>query len=427
MGFNRMRWLVFSTVLGFCGASTEVDGCNIRTGQDCVGGDIRSSPAADASTCCALCASAAGCAAFTFNEYDATGKREGTCYQKSGCASTTACGTCMAGTAAAPSAPTPLPVPTPPPTPPPTTPPSPPAPPPGAIHNGLNLPRTQYDTNQGNFRPGIFAYNYNATDIDKLKAAGFTSTRLGVNVDTALGGSAGAAVLGQMRSYVEQLGGTSIICMWDTLLPGQSGHGDGRVNNTTEAALAWRAIAAAFAGLPHVKFEIFNEPFGYSSVAEYYAEMQQIIAGAGLPRNRVILDGNGYAVDVRGLSDAGWEGEMAYHFYPNWVPSGQQSDSGYAARVNFDLNGLSNRVYVTEFGSDLSRPNYDKEDPNFSDGGAVNSLRGLEIGLHALKLSGEGVRGVYHWHGWDNGDSYSFFGATNSHGSAKVRSILQNS
>ena len=42
-----------------------------------------------------------------------------------------------------------------------------------------------------------------------------------------------------------RLGGVSIICMWDTLTGKQTGHGDGRVNNVTQAAQAWRIIAAA--------------------------------------------------------------------------------------------------------------------------------------------------------------------------------------
>ena len=94
--------------------------------------------------------------------------------------------------------------------------------------------------------------------------------------------------------------------------------------------------------------------------------------------------------------------------------------------MKYDLAGLSDRVFVTEFGSDLGRPDYSKEDPDFSDGGAVNSLRGLEIGLRALKANGTGVLGVYHWHGWDNGDSYSFWGANNARGAAKVQSITHN-
>merc|ERR1719174_2298517 len=134
-----------------------------------------------------------------------------------------------------------------------------------------------------------------------------------------------------------------------------------------------------------------------------------IVKGAGLPTNRVILDGNGYAVDVKSLDSLGWQGQLAYHFYPNWVPVGHETDDQYAARVVSDLQGLADRVFITEFGSDLSRPDYNKEDKNPFDGGAVNSLRGLEQGIKQLKAgAGGGVRGAYHWHGWDNGDSYSF-------------------
>ena len=68
------------------------------------------------------------------------------------------------------------------------------------------------------------------------------------------------------------------------------------------------------------------------------------------------------------------------------------------------------QVHITEFGSDLSRHDYDHDDPNPSDGGAVNSLRGLDAALETLRTGGEPVAGLQYWHGWDNGDSYSFWG-----------------
>ena len=60
---------------------------------------------------------------------------------------------------------------------------------------------------------------------------------------------------------------------------------------------AWRDAAAAFAG--PAKFEIFNEPFGYNSTAAYLSEMLTIVDGAGLPHDRVVLDGLGYAEEER--------------------------------------------------------------------------------------------------------------------------------
>ena len=160
--------------------------------------------------------------------------------------------------------------------------------------------------------------------------------------------AAAAAVLQNVQRYVAAVNGAAIICMWDTLLPGQTGHGDGRVNNHTEMALAWGEINRVFAAVPAVKFELFNEPFGYKTddrgARAYLAEMAGIIASAGLAEARVILDGMGYADDVRALNRAGWDGAMAYHFYPNWVPSGSETSAAYAARVLQDINGLGSRV-----------------------------------------------------------------------------------
>ena len=85
------------------------------------------------------------------------------------------------------------------------------------------------------------------------------------------------------------------------------------------------------------------------------------------------------------------------------------------------------QVYITEFGSDLSRRDYDHDDPNPSDGGAVNSLRGLDAALNTLRAGGEAVAGLQYWHGWDNGDSYSFWGKHNAAGAAKVLQIEANS
>jgi hypothetical protein len=161
------------------------------------------------------------------------------------------------------------------------------------FHNGLNLPATQNNTNIGNFLPGVFKYSYTLADINNAKAYGISSLRLGFNVDTALDKKTGAAVLKKLRSFIDELGG-GILCMWDTLEHGQTGHGDGKVNNVTEAIMAWRQIDAAFNG-SNVKYEIFNEPFGYKSAESYLKEMQHIYSEAGLLKSKVILDGTGYA------------------------------------------------------------------------------------------------------------------------------------
>jgi hypothetical protein len=56
----------------------------------------------------------------------------------------------------------------------------------------------------------------------------------------------------------------------------------------------------------------------------------------------------------------------------------------------------------------------------------VNCLQGLDDALTALKQQGLGVAGAFHWHGWDNGDAFSFWDKGNANGSAKVAKILKD-
>ena len=290
-----------------------------------------------------------------------------------------------------------------------------------AAYRGLNLPSQHADTNQGNFLPGVFAYK--SYSIDRIRAANFTALRLGINVDTARD----HATLKTLRGYVDALGTAAepgiLICMWDTLRPNETGHGDGLVNDVTEMTDAWRDAAAAFAGTA-VKFEIFNEPFGYNSTTAYMSEMLTIVKGAGLPHDRVVLDGLGYADDVQSLAPY-WSGWLGFHLYPNWLPDGNRTQEGYSNLVQKRLRGVSKRTFVSEFGAALDKPvDYDKYQPSGSARhGDVNMLRGLDDAVSALRAAGEGVAGAYLWHGWDDSDSYSFWGV-GYRGRAKVEEIL---
>jgi hypothetical protein len=53
----------------------------------------------------------------------------------------------------------------------------------------------------------------------------------------------------------------------------------------------------------------------------------------------------------------------------------------------------------------------------------VNTLRGLDDALRALKADGHGVKGAFAWHGWNNGDSYDYWASINANGACKVREI----
>ena len=91
-----------------------------------------------------------------------------------------------------------------------------------AAFMGINFPPTQGSSGTGAFLAGIYNYNYSNTDI-KNSHTTFDMERIAINVATAND----PASLTKIKGYVDQFNGYAIICMFDTLQSGQSGHGDG--------------------------------------------------------------------------------------------------------------------------------------------------------------------------------------------------------
>ncbi|NVB77769.1 MAG: hypothetical protein HOV81_05185 [Kofleriaceae bacterium] len=301
-----------------------------------------------------------------------------------------------------------------------------PQPPPARIA-GINFPPTQGTTNAGAFLPGVYNYGYTDAQIAAANAT-FTAMRLPINVESAND----PVTLAKLRSYVDQFAGqAAIIAMFDTTTdPTGQPHADG-LPDIASFGSAWAKVHAAFATYPNVRYELFSEPFGYSAAtaAQYLADMQQIIIAADLPAARVILDGVGYADDVAAVANVGWTGDLAYHFYPNWLSS-NRTQSNYSNFIQGKLAGLSSRVWITEFGANLSiQGNTCYEtyiDGMPSPSADVDALRGLDDALRAFRAANAPIKGAFFWHGWHNGDSYDYWDGTNAEGACKVRLIHAN-
>jgi hypothetical protein len=64
------------------------DSCDpfeVSNGQDCIGNDLSNAPAVDTATCCELCSNNAFCQAFSWDQYNQAGQKNGQCYLKSAC------------------------------------------------------------------------------------------------------------------------------------------------------------------------------------------------------------------------------------------------------------------------------------------------------------------------------------------------------
>jgi hypothetical protein len=300
-----------------------------------------------------------------------------------------------------------------------------------AQNTGINFPPTQGNTGTGAFLPGVYNWSYSNSQIHNAMAPQnfFNMMRLPINVETANSPTA----LNTMLGYVNQCAGHyAIICMFDTLQSGESGHGNGKPNSISAMGAAWAKVNAVFASYPNVHYEIFNEPFGYvGNASGYVSDMRAIISAGGLPTSKCILDGIGYASDINSVAGAGWSGDLAYHFYPTWCSAPHQTQSDYSNKAQADLGSWGQKTWITEFGANLGYtsaygyPNscYDVYTTQFPD---VNCLRGLDDALRALRSRGHGVKGAFYWHGWNNGDTYDYWASWNSCGACKVRTIESN-
>jgi hypothetical protein len=313
-----------------------------------------------------------------------------------------------------------------------------------AQNTGINFPPTQGTSGAGAFAGGILAYNYTNAQIAASNST-FNMMRLAVNVDTAND----PASLQKLKGYVDQFAGHyAIIAMFGVQKTGKS-HGDGLPDGLAAMGAAWYNIDQVFASYPNVHYEIFNEPFGYcptdpttgnidcaaltlAQKQHYVSDMEEIITDAGMSitNPKIMIDAIGYASFVDDTVQGGWNGDIAYHFYYNWIGS-PYSQSRYSNKVQGDLATYGQRVWITEFGADLNGANncYDTYDGITTGGGIdqnINTLRGLDDGLRALRANGHGVKGAFAFHGWNNGDKYDYWLAANSNGACKIREIEAN-
>lgn len=262
-----------------------------------------------------------------------------------------------------------------------------------------------------------------------MQQLGFNSIRLPINIPTANNPPS----LAEMKDLITKVGGGAVICMFGT--GNLTTHGTGRIDSMPDAVNAWSKVHAVFGAMENLYYEIFNEPHGYSlgcnsppcgTPQTYYSDMKHLIAAASLPEERCILDALGWAEDVPGLLKLGWEGNIGYHFYPWWLPGKvSPSRADFNALLQASVAGVSERIFITEFGGGLNEANLNYEQPSKTSSN-VNCLQGMDDAVSALQSRGVGIKGAFHWHGWKNGDSFSFFEPANKNGSTKVLKILED-
>lgn len=126
---------------------------------------------------------------------------------------------------------------------------------------------------------------------------------------------------------------------------------DGTVNNPTTWWAMWDTLARTYAHDPLVYFEPMNEPFGYSATDWINLVSSWLSAYPYIPRDRVFVDGTGYADHLAAVCSAGaLDGTyLALHDYGFWANYG--SYSAWIADFQSRIGGCQSRAVLDEFGS----------------------------------------------------------------------------
>lgn len=277
---------------------------------------------------------------------------------------------------------------------------------------GISLPPKQGTSNNGMFSTSPLANIYTQKEVQDT-VYWKKGIRISINPQTVADRTQWLNTQ-NMANWALQKGGYVIFGMWDSDQHdmGGDGHGDGLVDSPASAKAMWNTVAAVYRSNARVFFEVFNEPFGYRD-PDLYMNAMRAIMPSSVSHNRIIVDGMGYADDVQKIRNR-WDGLLGYHVYTFWLQGMLQTQSNYSNLVKGALAGVASRTFVTEFGANLKIA------------GDYNDSRNMDANIQFMKGMADAFseikpKGTFYWHGWNNGDTYSYWTGTSS-AQAKVNS-----
>jgi hypothetical protein len=227
-----------------------------------------------------------------------------------------------------------------------------------------------------------------------LYRTGANTVRLPINPTTATG-STWTAYQGAIDKALSK-NMKVILCCWE----GNSSR-DGRVDNLTQFNTMWQTVVTKYGGSSGVYFEVFNEPHGYSlsELSTLYANW--LTSFPNVPRNRVLLDGEGYAQNIINIgADARFSScLLSIHLYDFFYSSPTTTAASWESAFAKNLGSYGSRAVLTEWGAFMTTGvNYNE---------AINNdvKKSYVLGISNYCRQ-NGIASVY-WPGLRTGDQYS--------------------
>ena len=164
--------------------------------------------------------------------------------------------------------------------------------------------------------------------------------------------------------------------------------------------LMWDQVLLSYIRQPAMYFEIFNEPFGYST-AEWSALCAEwLMRYPSLPRERILVGGTGYDDNITAMgADTRFQDcLLSLHIYAFW--ENLNSVAAWKEDLAKAVSLYANRTILTEFGVTMNTGvNYTTSNP-----GTDNDVCFLQAVVQDLRAWG--MSSCY-WPGLRIGDGYS--------------------
>lgn len=176
---------------------------------------------------------------------------------------------------------------------------------------------------------------------------------------------------------------------------------DGQVDDGNQFWAMWQIIVNKYSKNPHVFFEIFNEPYGYT-LADWTAVCANWLNKyPAASQTHVLIDGTSYAQDITGVgADSRFKNcLLSIHDYAFFSNGSLTTAWQWETRLQGNAGSYGNRAVLTEFGDTMNTGiNYTGAIGGSAD---IASIQGLTNEVRNLGM------GAVYWPGIRNGDGYA--------------------
>ncbi len=176
---------------------------------------------------------------------------------------------------------------------------------------------------------------------------------------------------------------------------------DGIVDNGEQFWAMWQVVVNKYSQNPHVFFEIFNEPHGYT-LSDWTAVCANWLSKyPAASQNHVLIDGTSYAQDITGVgADSRFKNcLLSIHDYAFFSNGSLTTAAQWESRLQGNVGSYGSRAVLTEFGDTMNTGiNYTGAIGGSAD---IASIQGLTNEVRTLGM------GAVYWPGIRNGDGYA--------------------